>query len=114
MEALSFQAASERLQPGVPLWLGETSTFSGGGTPNVSDTFAAGFMYSCYVCVSRRLFILDCACRWLDKLGIAAVIGHKRVFRQDFIGGNYPLLDANQNPLPVSKLSQCVTIIVFC
>ena len=40
--------------------------------------------------------------RWLDKLGVAAVIGHKRVFRQDFVGGNYALLDADQNPLPVS------------
>ena len=39
--------------------------------------------------------------RWLDKLGIAAVVGHKRVFRQDFVGGNYALVDKNQQPLPV-------------
>ena len=41
--------------------------------------------------------------RWLDKLGIAAVVGHERVCRQDFVGGNYGLLDADQNPLPVSS-----------
>ena len=39
--------------------------------------------------------------RWLDKLGIAAVVGHKRVFRQDFVGGSYALVDKNQQPLPV-------------
>ena len=43
--------------------------------------------------------------RWLDKLGIAALVGHKRVFRQTFVGGNYALLDADQNPLPVSQYS---------
>ena len=40
--------------------------------------------------------------RWLDKLGVAAVVGHKRVFRQDFVGGNYALLNETQDPLPVS------------
>ena len=39
--------------------------------------------------------------RWLDKLGIAAVVGHKRVFRQDFVGGSYALVDKNKQPLPV-------------
>ena len=48
------------------------------------------------------LTLVSSSCRWLDKLGVAAVVGHKRVFRHDFIGGYFALLDANQNPLPVS------------
>ena len=40
--------------------------------------------------------------RWLDKLGIAALTNHTRVFRQAFVGGHYSLLDSDQNPLPVS------------
>ena len=39
--------------------------------------------------------------RWLDKLGLAAVINHTRVLRQTFIGGNYGLLDIDRTPLPV-------------
>ena len=41
--------------------------------------------------------------RWLDKLGIAALTNHTRVFRQAFVGGRYSLLDSDQNPLPVSS-----------
>ena len=48
--------------------------------------------------------------RWLDKLGIAAVTGHKRLFRQDLVGGNYGLLDNNQNPLPVSQFCSVCAI----
>ena len=43
--------------------------------------------------------------RWLDKLGIAALTNHTRVFRQAFVGGHYSLLDSDQNPLPVSPSS---------
>lgn len=48
---------------------------------------------------------MHCCClnRWLDKLGITAYTQNK-VFRQDFVGGNYALLDGNQNPLPVKRL----------
>ena len=42
--------------------------------------------------------------RWLDKLGVAALTNHSRVFRQDFIGGSYSLLDAHLDPLPVSTV----------
>ena len=49
----------------------------------------------------EKLYLLLHVHRWLDKLAIAAVVGHKRVFRQTFVGGNYALLDENQNPLPV-------------
>ena len=48
-------------------------------------------------------FIILITYRWLDKLGIAAVVGHERVCRQDFVGGNYALLDSDQNLLPVSS-----------
>ena len=33
------------------------------------------------------------------------MVGHKREFRQTFVGGSYALLDTNQNPLPV-QISQ--------
>ena len=56
---------------------------------------------SCNVKQCVRALINFLFLRWLDKLGIAAVVGHKRVFRQTFVGGNYALLDGNQNPLPV-------------
>ena len=39
--------------------------------------------------------------RWLDKLGLAAIINHTRVMRQTFIGGSYGLLDIDGTPLPV-------------
>ena len=50
---------------------------------------------------------LCCAlfCRWLDKLSIAALTHHSRVFRQTFVGGSYSLLDSDQNPSPVSSNS---------
>ncbi|CAI8054362.1 Heparanase [Geodia barretti] len=85
-DAIDFQGTTEALQPQANVWLGETSSFYDGGAPHLSDTYVAGFM-------------------WLDKLGVAAVVGHKRVFRQDFIGGSYSLLDGDQNPLPDYWLS---------
>ena len=48
--------------------------------------------------------------RWLDKLGIAALTNHTRVFRQAFVGGHYSLLDSDQNPLPVSPNSDIIFI----
>ena len=57
----------------------------GGGAALLSSSFVSGFM-------------------WLDKLGIAAY-HHKKVFRQDFVGRNYCLLDENAYPLPDYWLS---------
>ncbi len=45
--------------------------------------------------------LLHVVYRWLDKLGVAALTNHSRVFRQDYIGGSYSLLDSSFNPLPV-------------
>ena len=52
--------------------------------------------------------------RWLDKLGLAAVVNHTVVLRQDFIGGNYALLDSSANPVPVSLIvCVCVCVCVY-
>ena len=60
-------------------------------------------MMDMYVC----LFLI----RWLDKLGLAAVINHTLVLRQTFIGGSYSLLDSSSKPLPVG-LTMCVDVSV--
>lgn len=40
--------------------------------------------------------------RWLDKLGLAAMLGLDVVMRQVLIGaGSYHLIDNNLDPLPV-------------
>ncbi|PVD35613.1 hypothetical protein C0Q70_02576 [Pomacea canaliculata] len=67
--------------PDLPVWLSETSSSYGGGTPNITDRFVAGFV-------------------WLDKLGVSSTMGLNAVFRQTFYGGNYPLLDTHLNPNP--------------
>ncbi|CAG5125238.1 unnamed protein product [Candidula unifasciata] len=52
----------------LPLILSETSSCAGGGAPNLSGRYLAGFL-------------------WLDKLGLSAVYGVKQVFRQSFFSG---------------------------
>ena len=43
--SIQFKSVSEQYMPGVDLWIGETSSTFGGGTPGLSDSFIAGFMY---------------------------------------------------------------------
>ena len=56
------------------------------GTPNVTNRYVSGFL-------------------WLDKLGVAARNGYKLVARQDFYGGNYPLITDMLEPTPDYWLS---------
>ena len=62
--------------------------------------------------MDQFLTLLSLFHRWLDKLGIAALTNHTRVFRQSFIGGHYSLLDSKQYPLPVSANSRRVCVCV--
>ncbi|KAM7447741.1 hypothetical protein ABFA07_004084 [Porites harrisoni] len=64
----------DKTAPGIPRWMGETGSAFGGGAPGLSDRYVAGFM-------------------WLDKLGLAARLGHEVVIRQSFVKGSYALLD---------------------
>lgn len=63
----------------TPLWLGETSSAYSSGAPGLSDVYVASFF-------------------WLDKLGIAAKLGLKKVCRQQMLGGHYSLFDKQMNP----------------
>uniref|UniRef100_G1KKK3 Heparanase n=1 Tax=Anolis carolinensis TaxID=28377 RepID=G1KKK3_ANOCA len=86
-------AVQEELQlvddtvPGKSVWLGETSSAYGGGAPQLSNTYLAGFM-------------------WLDKLGLSARLGIDVVMRQVLFGaGSYHLVSASFEPLPDYWLS---------
>jgi heparanase 1 len=57
--------------------LGETASAYDGGTPRISDGFASTF-------------------GWVDKLGMAARLGLRRVFRQALCGGAYGLLQLDE------------------
>ncbi|XP_067850484.1 heparanase [Heptranchias perlo] len=73
--------------PDKKVWLGETSSAFGGGAPDLSDKYVAGFM-------------------WLDKLGLSAKLGIDVVIRQALFGaGYYQLVDRNLDPLPDYWLS---------
>uniref|UniRef100_UPI00398F4D0F heparanase n=1 Tax=Pristiophorus japonicus TaxID=55135 RepID=UPI00398F4D0F len=73
--------------PDKKVWLGETSSAFGGGAPDLSDKYVAGFM-------------------WLDKLGLSAKLGIDVVIRQVLFGiGYYQLVDVNLDPLPDYWLS---------
>ncbi|XP_078588333.1 heparanase-like isoform X1 [Branchiostoma floridae x Branchiostoma japonicum] len=72
--------------PGLPVWLGETSSAWGGGAPELSDSFVAGFM-------------------WLDKLGLAAQLSLDVVMRQSLFEANYALISKDLDPLPDYWLS---------
>ena len=64
------------------LWLGEAGSSSGGGAKNLSNTYAAGFLY-------------------LGTLSLASKHCHQIVIRQSFYGGYYGMLDSiSHDPLP--------------
>ncbi|XP_011155752.1 heparanase isoform X1 [Solenopsis invicta] len=65
----------------VSMWLSETSTAFGGGAPELSDRFVAGFL-------------------WLDKLGYSAKAGLNVVTRQSLFGGNYAMVSPDLVPNP--------------
>ena len=69
----------------VDLWIGETADSNLGGTRGITDRYASGFL-------------------WLDKLGLCARNGFKKVIRQTFYGynntANYPLLNTSLYPNP--------------
>ncbi|KAL1262626.1 hypothetical protein QQF64_005365, partial [Cirrhinus molitorella] len=73
--------------PEKHVWLGGVGPAWAGGTNNLSDTFAAGFL-------------------WLNTLGIAAAHGIDVVLRHSFFDYGYNhLVDQNFNPLPDYWLS---------
>ena len=65
----------------TPIMLGETSSTYGGGSANLSASYAAGFL-------------------WLDKLGLSSIYGLYSVMRQDFWGGNYALIGISRDHEP--------------
>ncbi|XP_012257600.2 heparanase-like [Athalia rosae] len=65
----------------VYMWISETSSAYGGGAPELSDRFVAGFL-------------------WLDKLGYSARAGVNVVTRQSLFGGNYAMVSPNLTPNP--------------
>ena len=83
------------------LWVGETSSCYDGGAPELSATYVAGFMQVQIIPPISKVESKALCYRWLDKLGLAAIINHTRVMRQTFIGGSYGLLDIDGTPLPV-------------
>ncbi|XP_018621717.1 inactive heparanase-2 [Scleropages formosus] len=73
--------------PGKKVWLGGVGPAWAAGTSNLSDTYAAGFL-------------------WLNTLGMSAVQGIDVVLRHSFFDYGYnQLVDQNFNPLPDYWLS---------
>ncbi|OXU26819.1 hypothetical protein TSAR_005050 [Trichomalopsis sarcophagae] len=73
----SIKSSSQDLS----MWISETSSAFGGGAPELSDRFVAGFL-------------------WLDKLGISAKMGVQTVIRQSFYGGYYAMIGPDLEPNP--------------
>ncbi|CAL4073385.1 unnamed protein product, partial [Meganyctiphanes norvegica] len=74
-------AVRNELGPNLPMWLTETSTFYGGGAPDMSNRYVAGFL-------------------WMDKLGLAAQTGIDLVVRESLYHGSYSLLSPDLQPNP--------------
>ncbi|XP_033322197.2 heparanase [Megalopta genalis] len=77
----SMQQAIASSGNNILMWLSETSTAFGGGAPELSDRFVAGFL-------------------WLDKLGYSASTGVNAVTRQSLFGNNYAMIGPNLVPNP--------------
>ncbi|XP_026301238.1 heparanase isoform X2 [Apis mellifera] len=77
----SMQEAIQSSGKIIPMWLSETSTAYGGGAPELSNRFVAGFL-------------------WLDKLGYSASAGLNTVIRQSLFGGNYAMIGPDLIPNP--------------
>ncbi|KAK0041495.1 heparanase [Biomphalaria pfeifferi] len=71
----------EKYSCSKPLRLTETSSASGGGVLNLSDTFVAGFT-------------------WMDKLGQSALHNITKIFRHSYFGGIYSLINKKLKPNP--------------
>ena len=80
-QALSVSHAAQAAGKSKQVWAGETSSTYGGGTANASAGFSAGFM-------------------WVDKLGLAANLGHKVVCRQVFAHSRYSVIGDDNLPNP--------------
>jgi hypothetical protein len=80
-EAVGTAAAAAAISHGAAL--GETASSFAGGTPGLSDSFASTF-------------------GWVDKLGLSASLGLRRVFRQDLVSANaYTLFDLRDGAVEV-------------
>ncbi|XP_055863133.1 heparanase-like [Biomphalaria glabrata] len=71
----------EKYNCSKPLRLTETSSASGGGVLNLSDTFVAGFT-------------------WMDKFGQSALHNITKIFRHSYFGGIYSLVNKKLKPNP--------------
>ncbi|XP_015439396.1 PREDICTED: heparanase-like [Dufourea novaeangliae] len=81
MQIRSMNEAIKSSGKNIPMWLSETSTAYGGGAPELSNRFVAGFL-------------------WLDKLGYSASAGLNVVTRQSLFGGNYAMVGPDLMPNP--------------
>uniref|UniRef100_A0A8B9P9S9 Heparanase 2 (inactive) n=1 Tax=Apteryx owenii TaxID=8824 RepID=A0A8B9P9S9_APTOW len=84
---LSYVQVVNTYTPGKKIWLEGVGATSAGGMNNLSDSYAAGFL-------------------WLNTLGLLASQGIDVVVRQSFLDhGHNHLVDQNFNPLPDYWLS---------
>ena len=71
----------KKMRVNPDIWLGETGSSYGGGTPMASDRFVSTYL-------------------WLDKLGVAARNNYKVIIRQSFYHGAYGMIGEDLQPNP--------------